>query len=80
MTFCEQDAPASQGTTYRQCQLQKGSRSQVSWIPARLAVCGWMLKLRMGAEWEDGWRVTAVYAHEYVDLHRTLRRFADRLK
>ena len=42
---------------YRQCDLRRGNRGQMAWIPSALAKKGRFLKI-LG---EDGWKIMAVY-------------------
>lgn len=42
--------------TYKQCRLQNGNRTLVSWIPSKFAKIGRLLELKG----EDGWEVLAV--------------------
>ncbi len=44
---------------FRQCQLQKGTRFQTSWIPTQFAHAGKILELKKGDEWENGWVVNS---------------------
>jgi hypothetical protein len=49
-------------TSYRQCVLQRGSATQVAYIPQSLAKEGLTLRVREGGEWSDGWVVISVGA------------------
>ena len=48
------------GVDYVQCDMERGSRCQTAWIPAKYAKIHHHVKLRNGDTWEDGWRVTRV--------------------
>lgn len=54
---------------YRQCALEHGRFSMVSWIPKKFAVAGKVLRLRRNGAWEDGWRVTHVGAERIGAPH-----------
>ena len=68
---------------YRQCKLSRknspGSNSQlVSWIPAKYAELGRILRLRRDDDtWEGGWVVKRVGASrtkkDLPDFHKTIR-------
>lgn len=45
---------------HRQCVLQRGSETQVSWIPECFAKAGKYLKLKEDGAWENGWQVSHV--------------------
>ena len=48
-------------TFYRQCTLQKGNTTTVSWIPEEFAKTTKILKLKDRDDvWDDGWRVVQV--------------------
>lgn len=45
-------------TAYRQCRLQRGNLTTVSFIPDKFAKEGWILELRdRHGVWTDGWHV-----------------------
>ena len=56
---------------YRQCLLRRGATSQVSFIPAKFARRGALLRLRG----ENGWTVGEVYqtVDVAIDLHKSVR-------
>ena len=45
---------------YRQCELVKGSRVQVAWIPEQYAILDKYVELRDHPGWSNGWRITYV--------------------
>ena len=47
---------------HRQCRLRKGATEQVTFIPEEFAKVGRFVKLRSATEWDDGWKVVAVYS------------------
>ena len=65
--------------TYRQCRLQRGSSTQVSWIPAQFAIRGRVLRLRERGNdsWSDGWRVLDASGEKQLaditDAHSAIR-------
>lgn len=59
----------SDRTPYRQCALERGNTYRISWIPARFAVVGKVLKLRDNGVWDNGWTVTSVGAARLGALH-----------
>lgn len=72
---------ATKGRTedlYTQCILLKGNLRQTSWIPAKFAVKGRVLKLRDAQDkWDDGWVVAQTYSSwssHRVDSLRQARR------
>jgi hypothetical protein len=51
----------SKSETHTQCQLQKGTANQVSWIPTKFAVPGQVVKLKNeDGSWDDGWVVESI--------------------
>lgn len=69
-------------TPYKQCLLHKRDGDGVlvdhSWIPAKFAVVGKVLKLKLGGVWVDGWVVVEVWplvrTEEYLpDPHREIK-------
>lgn len=58
-------------TLYTQCELSRGPRRQISWLPNRFAVQGSVVKLKDDGRWEDGWRVETAY-HGVVLAHQEL--------
>ncbi len=44
-------------STHTQCELQKGTSRQTSWIPTGKAVVGKVIKLQDDGVWSDGWQV-----------------------
>lgn len=74
----------SNAKPYVQCWLVRGNRSQVSWIPQRLAFVDNVLRLRKEGteEWEDGWVVASTYqtSLQMEDVERARRTFARKLK
>lgn len=46
----------------RQARVQKDGRERVCWIPVTLAVRDRYIGFRDGGGWDDGWKVTDVYA------------------
>lgn len=49
-------------TKYTQCQLEKGNKTEISWIPAKFAQPGKYIKLKADNGWDDGWKVVETYA------------------
>jgi hypothetical protein len=46
-------------TLYTQCRVEKGSLTQITWLPKSYAVLGALLRLKNDqGVWEDGWKVT----------------------
>ena len=46
---------------YKQCELKKGSLTEVAWIPAVKAIKGKSLRIKMDGEWQDKWVVMKIY-------------------
>ena len=47
-------------TTHTQCELQRESTKQVSWIPTGKAVVGKIVDLKENDEWSKGWKVISL--------------------
>jgi len=47
---------------YTQYFLTKGTSHRVAWIPSTKAIEQKYLEIQIDGEWQDGWRVDAVYA------------------
>jgi hypothetical protein len=70
---------------YRQCELQRGTTGQVSWIPEIHAKVGNYLKITENGVTENGWKVvsvsdvrqTADYRREHERNYLTQRRASD---
>ena len=63
-------------TTYKQCVLRKANRWQTSWIPAKFAKVGGILKIKDDCDqWEDGWVVEHVgsESEEPADVHKAIK-------
>ncbi len=43
-----------------QCQLQRGTKHQTSWIPEEFAKLGKYIKVKEDGKWEDGWQVKSL--------------------
>jgi len=55
---------------YRQCELEKGNKKMISWVPERFAILNKFL--RIGDD--DGWRVVTVHASESEDVVKSRER------
>lgn len=53
---------------YRQCSLRRvNGQIDMAWIPEPFAVRGKYLKIKIGDQWENGWKVEEVYARASAD-------------
>lgn len=67
-------------TTYKQCRLRRdtetGYTETTSWIPSKFAMVGWMLDLKEGPNWTEGWEVLSVSSEvlkEAPDIRKMIR-------
>lgn len=47
--------------THKQCDLTRDGWKDTAWLPARFAVTGKTVKIKVDGAWQDGWRVVRVY-------------------
>ena len=53
-------AVGAKTTFYRHCTVTKGQAYMQTWLPAKFAILGEVLKLKKYGKWDDGWTVTTV--------------------
>ena len=70
---------------HKQCQIRKGDRRQVAWIPMKYAEPDRYIKIKVDGEWEDGWQVafvgrTKMESKEIADRrndHKNMKKMTD---